>query len=66
MTAWMTLPQGPVVAGQSGHDNDHELVKVGLSTLWGAANQAVINVCAPPYNAVGDGWRTTRCRSRTR
>jgi hypothetical protein len=55
MTAWMTLPQGPVVAGQSGHINDSNLVKTDLMTLWGAANQAVVNVCAPPYNAVGDG-----------
>lgn len=49
--AWLTIPQAPVTAGLSGHLTDHNRIAADLSTLWGAAEQSVINVCAPPYNA---------------
>lgn len=51
----LTLPQAPVTAGEAGHLNDHGLIQAGLSTLWGVAQQSVLNVQAPPYNAVGNG-----------
>jgi hypothetical protein len=52
---WITLPQAPVVAGEAGHPNDHNLIEAGLATLWGAAEQSVFNVQGPPYNATGNG-----------
>lgn len=47
----LTLPQAPVVAGESGHLNDHGLIQAGLSTLEGMAQSSVFNVVAPPYGA---------------
>lgn len=55
MTSWITLPQGPVVAGESGHLTDHGNIKAALSTLWGAAAQSTFNVCAPTYGADATG-----------
>lgn len=51
MTAFITLPQNPVVAGESGHLSDHGAIASALSTLWGAVPQGVLNTAAPPYNA---------------
>lgn len=53
--SWMTLPQAPVSAGESGHLNDHDLIQAALTTLWGSAQETVIDVKAPPYSAKGDG-----------
>lgn len=52
---WISLPQAPVIPGQSGHDNDHDLIQSALSKLWGAVAQYRINAMAPPYSAAGDG-----------
>lgn len=48
---WITLPQNPVVNGQSGHEGDHENVASAIATLWGAVQQSLYNVCGPTYNA---------------
>lgn len=53
--AFITLPQNPVVAGQSGHLADHEDIESGLVALWAATPQGAVNVKAPPYSAAGDG-----------
>jgi len=53
--AFITLPQNPVVAGQSGHLADHENAESALAALWGAVQQSLYNVCAPPYNADATG-----------
>lgn len=55
MTAFITLPQAPVIAGESGHLNDHNNIEAGLAALWGSTQQSTFNVKAPPYNAVGNG-----------
>jgi hypothetical protein len=51
MASWITLPQAPVTAGEAGHLTDHNRIQAGLSTLWGAAQQSVFNVCGPLYGA---------------
>lgn len=48
---FLTLPQAPVVAGEAGHLNDHDLIQAGLQSLWQATMQSFVNVCAPPYSA---------------
>jgi hypothetical protein len=55
MSPWITLPQDPVVAGESGHLNDHHKIYAAVLSLWQAAAQGDINAMAPPYGAVGDG-----------
>jgi hypothetical protein len=52
---FITLPQNPVVNGQSGHLLDHEDIQAALLALWQAVPQGAINVKAPPYSAAGDG-----------
>jgi hypothetical protein len=48
---FLTSPQAPVVAGQSGHLNDHDVIAADLLTLWQATMQSFFNVQAPPYAA---------------
>ncbi len=51
----LTLPQAPVIAGESGHLNDHNNIEAGLLSLWQATMESFYNVQAPPYNAAGNG-----------
>lgn len=51
MSPWLLSPQNPVIIGQSGHVTDHNDIATDIATLWGAAEQSLINVAAPPYNA---------------
>jgi hypothetical protein len=48
---WLTSPQNPVIAGQTGHLSDHDAIATDLSTLWSAVMQSFINVCHPTYGA---------------
>lgn len=52
MTAFLTLPQNGVVAGQSGHENDHNRVYSALLALWTAVQQSMYNVASPTFGTV--------------
>lgn len=51
MSSFITLPQAPVVAGETGHLTDHNNIEAGLLALWTAVQQSMYNVCSPTYGA---------------
>lgn len=59
MTSFITLPQAPVISGESGHLTDHNNIEAGLLALWTAVQQSMVNVLSPTYNA--DNTGTTDC-----
>lgn len=53
MTSWLTLPQNPVITGQTGHVTDHDAIASDLAILQSAAMQGLptnaLNQTLPRY-----------------